>query len=242
MGTQATAPQSRQDWVHPVPRSCILQGTGCLAVGLWLGAAGAGGSGDRGWPGPRSAFPPGASPESAPSLCAFREDFGGDASQHRSSPITAITELSLRGQPSIKTGPKIRTEGWDSCKERGIWLKRLMGEGRGWSPTPAASHLAVTGEFSQKLSSPTRSLAPSRALAAPNPVSAPSRGGQTGFWGAGGPEADLAVAAVIFSHAQSGQGTLSAAFPFGLILPSLLLFSNKYNSTKIPPAPQKSLH
>lgn len=49
-------------------------------------------------------------------------------------------------------------------------------EGRGWSPTPAAPCLAVAEEYSQKLSSPARSLALSHTVAAPNSVSTPSQG------------------------------------------------------------------
>lgn len=84
-----------------------------------------------------STFSPRCVPRKRPKplscLCGFREDFGGGLAQHPSGPITAITELSLRGQPSIKTGPKIPTE--DAIPQKsGNLVKKTVQGGQGMVP------------------------------------------------------------------------------------------------------------
>lgn len=142
-------------------------------------------------------------------------------------------------------------------KRAGIWLKRPFREGGGWSPTPAAPHLAVAEEYSQKSSSPTRALAPSHALAPLNPVS--TYPGQ-GELAARGKSAQLP--GMVFGNrrtggwscccccdvfcAQSGQDAHPAGSLFFWLNSPLPIFSfltDKYDLTKIPhPHPKKSLH
>lgn len=55
------------------------------------------------------------------------EGLWGTLAQPHRSRITAITELSLRGQPSTKTGPKIPADGCDSCPEREFDSKAPQG-------------------------------------------------------------------------------------------------------------------
>ena len=84
-----------------------------LAVGLRRGAADVGGSGNgRGHSGLRCV------PRKRSEPRRLAGGLWGRPARQCSSPVTAITELSLRGQPSIETGPKFRAARQDSCKER----------------------------------------------------------------------------------------------------------------------------
>lgn len=162
----------------------------------------------------------------------FREGFGGDPAQRRSSPITAITELSLRGQPSIKTGPKIHTDGSDSCKEQVIWLKKAFQGAQGMvpntcSPSPCCCRRVFPkAELSRSLSNsfPRSGCSVSHVY--------PGSGGawqapEHGFWGAGGRETGLAAAAAMPSMPKASGTPAGQPFLFALTPPSHLLLSNR---------------